>query len=132
MIPWGAGLTGGSAIGTDATWPPGGNGYDSSRTALFTAVPLTGGTGTGAQAQIQVTATESAGARSAPPWPATTRRCVTPKSGSSSTNKPIASHQLVQEKLVWMITEITKAQFLALQVGQLKDQGASIPRTFRC
>jgi glutaryl-CoA dehydrogenase len=38
-------------------------------------------------------------------------------------NKPIASHQLVQEKLVWMITEITKAQFLALQVGRLKDQG---------
>jgi glutaryl-CoA dehydrogenase len=37
-------------------------------------------------------------------------------------NKPIASHQLVQEKLVWMITEITKAQFLALQVGRLKDQ----------
>ena len=36
-------------------------------------------------------------------------------------NKPIASHQLVQEKLVWMITEITKAQFLALQVGRLKD-----------
>ena len=38
-------------------------------------------------------------------------------------NKPIASHQLVQEKLVWMITEITKAQFLALQVGRLKDAG---------
>jgi glutaryl-CoA dehydrogenase len=38
-------------------------------------------------------------------------------------NKPIASHQLVQEKLVWMITEITKAQLLALQVGRLKDQG---------
>ncbi len=37
-------------------------------------------------------------------------------------NKPIASHQLVQEKLVWMITEITKAQFLALQVGRLKDK----------
>jgi glutaryl-CoA dehydrogenase len=37
-------------------------------------------------------------------------------------NRPIASHQLVQEKLVWMITEITKAQFLALQVGRLKDQ----------
>jgi glutaryl-CoA dehydrogenase len=36
-------------------------------------------------------------------------------------NKPIASHQLVQEKLAWMITEITKAQFLALQVGRLKD-----------
>jgi len=42
-------------------------------------------------------------------------------------NKPIASHQLVQEKLVWMITEITKAQFLALQVGRLKDQGRVHP-----
>jgi len=38
-------------------------------------------------------------------------------------NKPIASHQLVQDKLVWMIGEITKAQLLALQVGRLKDQG---------
>ncbi len=37
-------------------------------------------------------------------------------------DKPIASHQLVQEKLAWMITEITKAQLLALQVGRLKDQ----------
>lgn len=37
--------------------------------------------------------------------------------------QPIASHQLVQEKLVWMITEITKAQLLALQVGRLKDAG---------
>jgi glutaryl-CoA dehydrogenase len=36
--------------------------------------------------------------------------------------QPIASHQLVQEKLVWMITEITKAQLLTLQVGRLKDQ----------
>jgi len=42
-------------------------------------------------------------------------------------NKPIASHQLVQEKLVWMITEITKAQFLALQVGRLKDKGRVHP-----
>jgi glutaryl-CoA dehydrogenase len=42
-------------------------------------------------------------------------------------NKPIASHQLVQEKLVRMITEITKAQFLALQVGRLKDQGRVHP-----
>jgi glutaryl-CoA dehydrogenase len=42
-------------------------------------------------------------------------------------NRPIASHQLVQEKLVWMITEITKAQFLALQVGRLKDQGRVHP-----
>jgi glutaryl-CoA dehydrogenase len=37
--------------------------------------------------------------------------------------RPIASHQLVQEKLADMITEITKAQLLALQVGRLKDQG---------
>jgi glutaryl-CoA dehydrogenase len=36
-------------------------------------------------------------------------------------DQPIASHQLVQEKLAWMITEITKAQLLVLQVGKLKD-----------
>jgi glutaryl-CoA dehydrogenase len=41
--------------------------------------------------------------------------------------QPIASHQLVQEKLVWMITEITKAQLLALQVGRLKDQRRARP-----
>jgi len=35
--------------------------------------------------------------------------------------KPIASHQLVQEKLAGMITEISKAQLLALHVGRLKD-----------
>jgi glutaryl-CoA dehydrogenase len=38
-------------------------------------------------------------------------------------DQPIASHQLVQEKLTWMITEITKAQLLSLQLGRLKDQG---------
>jgi len=37
--------------------------------------------------------------------------------------KPIASHQMVQEKLADMITEISKAQLLALHVGKLKDQG---------
>jgi len=37
-------------------------------------------------------------------------------------DKPIASHQLVQEKLTWMINEITKAQLLVLQVGRLKDK----------
>src|SRR5277367_480621 len=37
--------------------------------------------------------------------------------------QPIASHQLVQEKLAWMVTEITKAQLLAYQVGKLKDAG---------
>src|SRR5579863_472008 len=41
--------------------------------------------------------------------------------------RPIASHQLVQEKLAWMITEITKAQLLAVQVGRLKDQGHADP-----
>ena len=38
-------------------------------------------------------------------------------------DQPIASHQLVQEKLAWMITEITKGQLLVLQVGRMKDQG---------
>jgi glutaryl-CoA dehydrogenase len=42
--------------------------------------------------------------------------------------KPIASFQLVQEKLVWMITEITKAQLLCLQIGRLKDQGKLRPQ----
>jgi len=37
-------------------------------------------------------------------------------------DKPIASHQLVQEKLTWMINEITKGQLLVLQVGRLKDK----------
>ena len=43
-------------------------------------------------------------------------------------DRPIASHQLVQEKLVWIITEITKAQFLALQVGRLKDRRTGFTR----
>jgi len=38
-------------------------------------------------------------------------------------NKPIASHQMIQEKFADMITEITKGQLLALHVGRLKDQG---------
>lgn len=37
-------------------------------------------------------------------------------------NKPIGSHQLVQQELVWTITEISKAQLLALHIGRLKDQ----------
>lgn len=37
--------------------------------------------------------------------------------------KPIASFQLIQEKLVFMVTEITKGQLLTLQLGRLKDQG---------
>jgi glutaryl-CoA dehydrogenase len=37
--------------------------------------------------------------------------------------KPIASFQLIQEKLAYMISEITKGQLLALQLGRLKDAG---------
>jgi glutaryl-CoA dehydrogenase len=37
--------------------------------------------------------------------------------------KPIASFQLTQAKLVAMLTEITKAQLLCLQLGRLKDAG---------
>ena len=36
--------------------------------------------------------------------------------------------QLVQEKLAWMISEITKAQLLALQVGRLKDKDKARPQ----
>jgi glutaryl-CoA dehydrogenase len=36
---------------------------------------------------------------------------------------PLASKQLTQEKLVYMLTEITKAQLLALRVAQIKDEG---------
>src|SRR5271166_4750002 len=43
-------------------------------------------------------------------------------------DQPIASHQLVQEKLTWMISEITKAQLLALQVGRLKDKDKAGPQ----
>jgi glutaryl-CoA dehydrogenase len=42
-------------------------------------------------------------------------------------HKPIASHQLVQEKLAGMVTEITKGQLLALHCGRLKDQGKLEP-----
>jgi glutaryl-CoA dehydrogenase len=38
-------------------------------------------------------------------------------------DKPIASHQLIQERFADMITEISKAQLLALHVGRMKDRG---------
>jgi glutaryl-CoA dehydrogenase len=38
-------------------------------------------------------------------------------------NKPIAAYQLTQDKLVYMISEITKAQLLNLQLGRLNDKG---------
>jgi glutaryl-CoA dehydrogenase len=42
-------------------------------------------------------------------------------------DRPIASHQLVQQKLADMITGITQAQLLALHCGRLKDQGKLEP-----
>ena len=41
--------------------------------------------------------------------------------------QPIASHQLVQNKLAWMVTEITKAQLLAEHLGRMKDKGTIKP-----
>jgi glutaryl-CoA dehydrogenase len=37
--------------------------------------------------------------------------------------KPIAAHQMVQEKLAWMYNEIVKGQLLVLRLGRLKDAG---------
>jgi glutaryl-CoA dehydrogenase len=42
-------------------------------------------------------------------------------------DRPIAAHQLVQERLAWMITEITKAQLLAWKLGSMKDAGTMKP-----
>ena len=39
-------------------------------------------------------------------------------------DRPIASFQMIQDKLVWMLNEITKAQLLALHVGKNKDDGS--------
>lgn len=41
--------------------------------------------------------------------------------------KPIASYQLVQEKLVQMVLEITKAQLLTFHLGRLLDQRQARP-----
>lgn len=41
--------------------------------------------------------------------------------------RPIASHQLVQEKLATMIGSLTQAQLMALHCGRLKDQGLLRP-----
>ena len=42
--------------------------------------------------------------------------------------KPIASYQITQEKLAYMLTEITKAQLLCYQLGKLKDTGKMRPQ----
>ena len=41
--------------------------------------------------------------------------------------KPIAAFQLQQEKLVFMASEITKGQLLALRLGRLKEEGKATP-----
>jgi glutaryl-CoA dehydrogenase len=42
-------------------------------------------------------------------------------------DKPIASFQIIQEKLVWIANEITKAQLLNYRIGRLKDQDKDKP-----
>jgi glutaryl-CoA dehydrogenase len=42
-------------------------------------------------------------------------------------NRPIAGFQLVQEKLVWMVQEITKGQLLALRLTRLMEAGGARP-----
>jgi glutaryl-CoA dehydrogenase len=42
-------------------------------------------------------------------------------------DRPIASFQLVQEKLVWMVQEITKAQLLALRLTRMMESGSARP-----
>jgi glutaryl-CoA dehydrogenase len=43
-------------------------------------------------------------------------------------DKPIGGHQIIQEKLVWMSSEITKAQLLVQRLGRLKDENKATPQ----
>ncbi len=43
-------------------------------------------------------------------------------------DKPIASFQLIQEKLVWMLNEITKAQLISYRLGRLMDEKKARPQ----
>jgi glutaryl-CoA dehydrogenase len=43
-------------------------------------------------------------------------------------DKPIGGFQLQQARLAEMLTEITKAQLLCVQLGRLKDQGKATPQ----
>jgi glutaryl-CoA dehydrogenase len=49
------------------------------------------------------------------------------KSRKQWKDRPIAAHQLVQERLAWMVTEITKGQLLAWKLGTMKDKGTMKP-----
>lgn len=42
--------------------------------------------------------------------------------------KPIASFQLIQEKLVYMFTEITKAQLVNIRLGRLMEENRATPQ----
>jgi glutaryl-CoA dehydrogenase len=42
-------------------------------------------------------------------------------------DRPIAGFQLVQEKLVWMVSEITKSQLLALRLTRMMEAGKARP-----
>jgi glutaryl-CoA dehydrogenase len=43
-------------------------------------------------------------------------------------SKPLAAYQITQEKLVYMLTEITKAQLINYQLGKMKDAGTMRPQ----
>jgi glutaryl-CoA dehydrogenase len=47
--------------------------------------------------------------------------------GREQFGRPIAAFQLVQEKLVWMVQEITKAQLLALRLTRMLEAGSVRP-----
>jgi len=49
------------------------------------------------------------------------------KSRKQWRDRPIASHQLVQERLAWMVTEITKGQLMAWRLGSMKDDKTMRP-----
>jgi glutaryl-CoA dehydrogenase len=45
----------------------------------------------------------------------------------SQFGRPLASFQLVQQKITFMVNEITKAQLLSLRLGRLKEEGKATP-----
>jgi len=45
------------------------------------------------------------------------------KTRTQFADRPIASHQIIQERLVWMANEITKGQLMVWRLGRLKDAG---------
>jgi glutaryl-CoA dehydrogenase len=42
-------------------------------------------------------------------------------------SRPLAGYRMVQNKLVNMLTEITKGQLVCLRLGQMKDAGTMRP-----